>query len=376
MKRSVVVGVGIASLVAAAVPAWMEVRREREFRRLIAVGDAALAQDQTYVAIEAFSGALVLKRESMLPHLKRGDTYRQRGELSAALRDLGEARALDPTAPRPVELLGDVNATMGRHQRAAQYYQDYLALDDRAPRVLYKLALARYRNGQATQAIDPLWKALALDDRFAEAHYLLGVCLRARNRRTDALRALNRAIAINAALSAAREELADLYAQLGRGRDSIEQLEALAALEPGRAERLVSVGLAYARLGRPDSALVTLERAADRFPGDPAVYTALGRIWLEMSESRFDSAALGKALAALQPMAIRPDATSEALTLYGRALFLSGNAAGAERVLQQSVARFPVEPQAFRYLAEAARRLGHTAVAREAELRYASLVRT
>jgi len=186
VKRSVVVGVGIASLVAAALLVWMEVRREREFRRLIAVGDVALAQDQTYVAIEAFSGALVLKRESMLAHLKRGDTYRQRGELNAALRDLGEATALDPTAPRPLELLADVHATMGQHLRAAQYYQEYLALDDRAPRVLYKLALARYRGGQASQSIDPLRKALALDDRFSEAHYLLGVSLRATNRRAEA----------------------------------------------------------------------------------------------------------------------------------------------------------------------------------------------
>ena len=83
------------------VLAWYAVRQEREFQRLIAAGDAALAADQTYGAIEAFSGALALKGDSMLAHLKRGDTYRRRGELTAALRDLREAATPRPVGPAP-----------------------------------------------------------------------------------------------------------------------------------------------------------------------------------------------------------------------------------------------------------------------------------
>ena len=47
-------------------------------------GIRPMGEDQTYGAIEAFSGALALKRDSMLAYLKRGDTYRRRGELTAA----------------------------------------------------------------------------------------------------------------------------------------------------------------------------------------------------------------------------------------------------------------------------------------------------
>src|SRR4030095_1338719 len=97
------------------VLAWYSVRQEREFQRLIAAGDAALAEEQTFLAIESFSGALALKSDFMLAYVKRGDAYRRRGELNAALRDLREATALDPAAPRPVELLGDVNAALGRY---------------------------------------------------------------------------------------------------------------------------------------------------------------------------------------------------------------------------------------------------------------------
>lgn len=372
MKRPVVLAVAAVALVAAAVLVWVDARREREFRRLIAVGDAALASGQTFSAIEAFSGALAFKPDSMLASLKRGDTYRRRGEFSAALRDLGQAAFLDPAAPRPIELLGDVQAAMGQYAAAANEYQRYLTIDDRAPSVLYKLALAHYRNGAPARGADALRKAIAIDDRFAEAHYLLGLCLRETDRQ-QALRALRRALEINATFAAAREELARLYEDMGRFQDAIDQLEALAALEPTRPERLVNVGLAYARVGRRDTAVLTLGRAVERHPEATVVYTALGRIWLNSAEAQKDTVALGKAIEALQPAAAHPDAASETRALFGRALALSGNMVAAERMLLQAVATQPVDPSAYRYLAEVARRLGHIAVAKDAASKYARL---
>jgi tetratricopeptide (TPR) repeat protein len=373
MKRLLVVSAGVAALVVGIVLAWYSVRQDREFQRLIAQGDAALAQGQTFEAIEAFSGALALKRDSMLPYLKRGDTYRRRGDLDAALDDLKDAATLDPAAPRPVELLGDVTVGLGRYEEAAGHYRAFIALEDREPRVYYKLAVALYRNGQSALAIDPLRRALALNDRLAEAHYLLGMCLRDRQEEAEALRALTRAIEINAAFVAAREELADLHAQAGRNRESIEQLEALAALEPMRAERLVGVGMAYVRAGRTEAAVLTLGRAAERFPESPVVSAALGRIWLENAERRNDRIALSKAVEALQPAASGRVSSSETLMLYGRALFLSGQTAAAERALQEAVSRPPIDPIAFRYLADAASRLGHNDIARSALQRYDAL---
>lgn len=374
MKRAVIGAAVAAASVVAMVLIWNTARQEREFRRLIAVGDAALTRDQTFEAIEAFSGALALKNDSMLAHLKRGETYRRRGEFNAALRDLRDAAALDPSAPQPLELLGDVNSAMGRYERATEDYRRFIALEDRAPLVLYKLALAYYRNGRATLAIDALRRAVAIDDRFTEAHYLLGMSLRDRKRDDEALRALNRAVDINPAFAAAREELADLYAASGRVRESIEQLEALAALEPSKAERLVGVGLAYARLGRTDAAILTLGRAAERFAEEPTVYTALGRVWLESAELRNDDVALSKAVEALEPAAGRAAASSETLALYGRALFLSGKVVEAERVLRQAVTRLPLDPRALAHLSSAAERLGHLAEGRDALIQYVSLV--
>ncbi len=373
---------------AAAVYGYTAARRERTFRLLIARGDAALQKDDTFAAIENFSGAIALKDDSMLGYLKRGEAYRRRQQLDsglkesrqapkfdpaadAALRDLRRAAQLDPLAPRPVELLGDVNYALLRYDRAVEQYQHYTELDDRSPRVLYKLALAHYSAGRPRPAVLALQKAVAIDDRFAEAFYLLGLCYRDVQRPADALRALLMSVRLAPAMIHAREELADLYGRLGRVDDRIAQLEALLGFDPGPS-RQVALGLAYARAGQFDRAITTLGRAAERYPDHSYTYVALGRVWLEKAQPRADRVDLGKALGALQE-AVGSDNSSEALMLFGRALLLSQNAELAETVLRQATDKRPADPQAFYYLAEVAERRGHYGIARRALLDYNAL---
>ena len=81
----------LAGLVIAAVAASQAVERDREYRRLIVQGDDALSRGQTYVAIEAFSGAIALNRGSMLAYLKRGEAHQRRGDtLALSLRCFSE----------------------------------------------------------------------------------------------------------------------------------------------------------------------------------------------------------------------------------------------------------------------------------------------
>ena len=358
-------------------------RRERNYRLLIQGGEAALARDDTSAAGEAFSGAIALKPGSMLGYLKRGETYRRRNELDAALRDLRRASELDPLAPRPFEVLGDVhyamgrmergdvNLAVGRFRRAAELYQSYVRIDDRSPRVLYKLALACQGAGQPSPAVDALRKAVALDDTFAEAHYLLGVCLRDLNKLPEALAAFERARTLAPAMVNPRESLGEIYGQLGRTRDRVAQLEALAVLDPGPS-RAVALGLAYHRAGNSNRAVLVLSEAAERFPDHPYTYVALGRVWLESAQSSRDRVALSKALGALEE-AVGSDDSSEALMLLGRALLMSGDDELAERMLQQATERFPVDPLAFYYYAEVSERRGHADAARHALLDYQAI---
>jgi len=362
-----------AGLMVAGMLAWFSFRQDREFTRLIARGDSALAAGQSIEAAEAFSGAIALRPESMLAHLKRGDTYRRRGDLAAALRDLRRASQLDPGAVRPRELLGDVNLGLGRYLRAIEDYRAFLALDERSARVLYKLGLTLYRHRQPAEAVAPLTAALALDDRLAEAHYTLALCLRP-TAPAAALRSLRRAIELQPAFLAAREELVHLLTAMGRTRDATEQLGALASLEPDSPGRAIAVGLSYARLGRSDTAVSTLSRAIARFPAEQRVRAALGRLWIDLAARTGDRASLPRALTVLQVAAQGPSPSGEIVGLYGRALALAGDLPRAEPWLLQATGHLPVEPESLAALATTAERLGHLATAHQALVDYVDLV--
>jgi len=354
--------------------AYQAAARDRDYREFLARGDAAVRNEQTFAAIEAYSGAIALRPESMLPHLRRGEAYQRRGELEEAARDFRTGAALDPAATRPLEALGDVLYEMKRFDRAAETYARSLRVDDRSAGVSYKLALARYRSGDIEAALTALASTMRLDDRLPDAAYLLGLCLRDKRRPAEALAAFEKAIALAPGHIPAREELADLYGSRGRHAKAIEQLQAIAALDRDHVERVVAVGMAQARAGREEVAVLTLGSALDRTPGQPLLYSALGQVWLDRAQADEDRVYLSKALEALGQVASSPDATSEILTLYARALILDEQFDAAEHALQLATTRYPLEPDSLVLYATVAEKRGHLDGARQALIDYAGLV--
>jgi tetratricopeptide (TPR) repeat protein len=364
----------LALVGAASAIVYRAVATDREYARLIAAGDRAAMDGQPFEALEAYSGAIVLRPESMLAHLKRGRMYRDRGEPDAAARDLRRAVELDPTATLPLELLGDTYASMERYDRAADRFRAYLALDDRSPHVWYKLALALYRGGDAASALTPLERSLGLDGGLAEAHLLLGLCARDLRQPERARAALETAARLSPAMTAAREALAMVYAETGAVARSIDQLEALAALDAFTPERFVALGLAYAEARRHEAAVLTLSRAVERFPDNPRVYGALGRVWLDVAQTRQDAIALKKALEALQTAASHPLVSSETLTDLARATMTGGDLQSAERALRDALTKRPIHPDAYLQLSTIAARTARWQQARDALVSYATLV--
>ena len=373
MKRSIFALAVLALALAGGVAAYQTVA-QRNYSAQLTRGDTALRDDQTFNAIEAYSGAIALRPASMLAYLRRGQTYLRRGDrgdLEAAARDFRTAAALDPTATHPLEALGDALFQSQLYARAAAAYERYARLDDRSARVTYKLALSRYRDREISGAIAALNDTLRLDDHHADAQYLLGLCLREQGHAADALKAFERAVAMAPGLVPAREELADLYAALNRHADELEQLQMLAGLDRDHIARQVAIGLAHARAGHWDLAVLTLGGALERSPNEPEIYRALGKVWLE--RPRDDRTFLGKAREALERVASSPSATSDTLTLYGRALLQGGDVEGAEHALEQATRRFPVDPHAFMLYASTAEKQSHFESARRALIQYSGL---
>ena len=348
---------------------------QRNYSTLLTRGDNALRDDQAVNAIEAYSGAIALRPSSMLAYLRRGQTYQRRGErgdLEAAARDFRTAANLDPAATRPLEALGDVLFQTQQYDRAISAYERCLRLDDRSARVTYKLALARFRGRDIDAAIAALKDTLRLDEQSADAQYLLGVCLREQGHIADAIKALEKTVALSPGLVPAREELADLYGELERHGQELDQLNVIAGLDRGHVARQVAIGMAQARAGHWDLAVLTLGGALELNPNEPAIYGALGRVWLE--RPREDRAFLGKARQALERVTSSPAATSEVLTLYGRTLLQAGDVEAAEHALQQAAHRFPIDPQSLLLLASTSERQNHLAPAREALIQYGALI--
>src|SRR5215475_2975654 len=374
MRRVLLVTAILAIAAVGVAVAYQAAQREREYRDLMAQGDAALTSADTLAAIEDFSGALVLRPDSTLARLKRGETYRQRGDLDNAARDFRSASALDPTATRPLEQLGDTLYQQQRYKAAIDAYESRLRLDDRSAAVRYRIGLTQYRDHNLDAALTSLRTASTLDPQLADAHYLAGVCLREKGHATEALGELKKAVQLSPGFVAAREEMADLYGSLNRHAEEIEQLDVLAVLD-SRLERRVAVGLAHAKAGHLDLAVLTLGSAIERAPDQPVLYGALGRVWLDIAETREDRPdAIGKALEALARAASSPTATSDVKTLYGRALVDDHQLDAAEQVLQQATERFPVDPKAFSELASVAEQLKHLESARTALVSYNALV--
>jgi len=363
-------GLGV-TLLACTVGAAVAVQRlytDREYRRLLSAGDHALSAGDTYGAVEAFSGALAFRPDSMVAFLRRGQAYRDQRRFDEARRDWRQAGRLAPEAPQPLIALGDLSDALGQPTEAAEWYgqaADRLKGED--ANLLYRLALARFKAGAPALAIAPLKAALAKDESSAEGRYLLGLVYRDIGDLPAAIASLESAVALAPDLTAAREELADVYRAQGRPVDEMVQLQALTARDP-QVGRRIAIGEAEARSGELGGALGTLATALKTAPNDSSVLLAIGRVHLARAERTGDESGENvlRALDVIEQALGGTAPRSEGLALYGRALFLAERSVEAERILRDAVATSPVDPEAFLFLADAAERAGHDLVARDA----------
>ena len=174
----------------------------------------------------------------------------------------------------------------------------------------------------------------------------------------------------------ARETLADLFDDLNRQSDRIEQLEALAALEPDRTERYVALAMARAETGRTEHGGARARPRGGAASGRHARATRRSRpCGCGLPRRQGDPAALARALDATRTVMAHGEPTPADLLLHGRALLLSGDAAGALPVLRAATAQLPVDPRAYETLATAAERADRLPEAKDALERLRTLAR-
>ena len=124
-----------------------------------------------------------------------------------------------------------------------------------------------------------------------------------------------------------------------------------------------------------DAALGTLSGVLRTAPNDSGVLLAIGRVYIARAERNpeGDDDAVRHALEVIERALGGTAPRSEGLALFGRAKFLAGSYADAERYLRDAVETSPVHAEAFLYLADVAERTSHDLVARDALVNYDAL---
>lgn len=370
-RMVVLAGVTVATLLAILVIRRLDA--DREYRRLLSEGEQALLGERPHVALNAFTAALALHPASMAGHYRRGDALLSVGRLDEALAEFAEARRLAPGSREPLEALGRLADQQGKPSEAAAWYAEAATrLSVADPRLLCALALANIRAGAPAAAIEPLKKALLRDPSMVEAHYLLGLASRDTGLPDAAEAAFEQAVRLAPTQASIRRELAELLYEEGRFADEVVARRALAALESS-ADAYIDLGLANLRANRPDDALAALAHAETLDRGNSRLALAVSRVHLAEAERTLAAPAARRALSSLERALGGTARRSEGLALYGRALYLSGDTAGAVRILGDAVRTSPVYHQAFGFLADAAERASQPRVARDALIALAAL---
>jgi hypothetical protein len=108
VKRAIAVLAVLALTAVGAALAYQTAARQRDYRAALTRGDNALRDDQTFAAIEAYSGAIELRPDSMPPTAAARPTS---GAATAAISNRQRATSAQPRA--------SIRRRRGRSRRSA-----------------------------------------------------------------------------------------------------------------------------------------------------------------------------------------------------------------------------------------------------------------
>ncbi|MEZ6185095.1 MAG: tetratricopeptide repeat protein [Planctomycetota bacterium] len=256
------------------------------------------------------------------------------GQHPEALAVLESAKALAPTDPELLSMIGVVHGAMGNPRAALAAFELTLALDPRNQRALRNMAFAHSELGtpelakrdllqllelypenlsgrlalglvlveldELDDAVTLLRETLPLAPRDPELHLQLGVALCKRGELREGLLAYDRGIECAPGNLELRSRRASLRAELEDFAGALEDSERVLAARPEHVEAHVSRSLALIGLERLPEALETLERAVGLAPTLSTAWGCLGRVLRLLGRLPEAKRALDRALE-LQP---------------------------------------------------------------------------
>jgi tetratricopeptide (TPR) repeat protein len=228
-----------------------------------------------------------------------GVSLRRDGRLAAAAEALARSASLNPVNPRPVTLLAETLAELGRHDEAVPAWHRAAALVPEAGVLWRGLGRSLRLSGNPAAGVEPLERAHALMPADPRTLNELVLALLESDRPGDAVRALERGAEAVAHDPQALEPLRDratlrlARARLAEGRAADALRLATEVVARGRlpAEGLYLAGLVALHAGEPARARAWLDQATRV---DPELLERKRRRALELEAAGRLSEAIGE----------------------------------------------------------------------------------
>jgi tetratricopeptide (TPR) repeat protein len=282
-------------------------------------GRLLLRMRQHGEALRDFERAIELKPGSVDALLGRSLCRRAQGDLVAALRDLREAEALDPSRKAVLQGVAIVLTELGRSGEADQAIGRLVSVAGDDGEVWVSVAQLRMAHGDhskagaalarardllgaehvellATQgalcvetqrfdeALAAFSAALEQDPRCHQARVGRAYVLQASGRLVEALEDFQEAILID-------PDDADGWLGRGAGRlvmrateEALQDLTRASELEPERVDVWIALGSAHTQAGDGTAALKAFDAAIARDPSQPRIYMERAALWVQAGE--------------------------------------------------------------------------------------------
>jgi Tfp pilus assembly protein PilF len=166
---------------------------------------------------------------------------------------------------------GDLAATRGQPQQAAEQYAKALKGKPNDPAILKKLGLAQVQAGQMAAAVDTFRRYVKASDGSADAYGTLGYCQELAGNATDAEKTYQEGIAKHPKGALSRINYGLMLVRRNQVDAAVAQMSAV--LEPH--ETNYNIASVYEQIGRRDLAQFYYRRALECKPGFTAAQQKL-----------------------------------------------------------------------------------------------------
>lgn len=201
--------------------------------------------------------------------------------------------------------------------------------------------LQAYGQGRQTQAMQRMEMAVELDDTNDLAHYYVGLLSFHQFHDTSAAeKHLRRALDLDPAQAEYQYQYAAVIQSKGDHAGALPFIEATITRSPDHAEARYRRGLARRHAGRLRDAAEDFGKAIELSPRFDRAYVELADLYLERGHAR-------EAAQVLRNCTQNAPRGAECFNEYGRALMVTGDAAGAIAAFGDSLARRPDYPGAL-----------------------------